>query len=77
VAVIHFMHSVWACIVQVVNSQNAGLLPFLPAAADEYDPVSGAKLKPFLLLVGCQAVLYVAAFLLSRGNGRVAKSKDA
>lgn len=62
---------------QVVNSQNAGLLPFLPAAADEYDPVSGAKLKPFLLLVGCQAVLYVAAFLLSRGNGRVAKSKDA
>ena len=61
---------------QVVNSQNAGLLPFLPAAADEYDPVSGAKLKPFLLLVGCQAVLYVAAFLLSRGNGRVAKSKE-
>mmetsp|Transcript_284 Transcript_284/g.825 ORF Transcript_284/g.825 Transcript_284/m.825 type:complete len:177 (-) Transcript_284:67-597(-) len=77
VAVIHFMHSVWACIVQVVNSQNAGLLPFLPAAADEYDPVSGAKLKPFLLLVGGQAVLYVAAFLLSRGNGAAAKGKRA
>ena len=62
---------------QVVNSQNAGLLPFLPAAADEYDPVSGAKLKPFLLLVGGQAVLYVAAFLLSRGNGAAAKGKRA
>ena len=67
VAVVHFMHATWACIVQVVNSQNAGVLPFLPSGP-EYDPVSQAKLKPFLVLVGAQAILYVSAFLLSRGN---------
>lgn len=75
VAVVHLMHATWACIVQVVNSQNAGVLPFLPAAP-EYDPVSQAKLKPFLVLVGVQAILYVSAFLLSRGNEKT-KGKAA
>ena len=65
VAVVHLMHAIWACTVQVANSQNAGVLaPYLPAAA-EYDPVSQKKLYPFLVLVGAQAVLYVAAFVVS------------
>ena len=76
VAVVHLMHATWACVVQVVNSQNAGVLPFLPAAP-EYDPISQAKLKPFLVLVGVQAVLYSSAFLLSRSNEKSSKSKAA
>lgn len=67
VAVVHFAHTCWAAIALAVNSHCAGLLTFCPAAP-EYDPQSRAKLKPFVLMVGAQGILYSSAFILSKGN---------
>jgi len=66
VAVVHFAQTCWAGIALVVNSQCAGLLaPFLPPAP-EYDPVSRTKLRPFVIMVGVQGILYASAFFLSK-----------
>jgi hypothetical protein len=67
VAVVHFAQSVWASIALLVNSNVAAFLPFYPPAP-EYDPVSRAKLKPFVVMCGVQGVLYWSAFFLSKGN---------
>jgi hypothetical protein len=48
------------------NAQNAGLLPGVSAEAN-IDPVSSAKLVPFVFITGVQALLDVSAFLLSSG----------
>ena len=50
VAVVHFAQTCWAGVALVVNSQCAGLNPFLPAAP-EYDSESRKKLKPFVIMV--------------------------
>ena len=66
VAVVHLMHAVWATSVCMVNAQNAGLLP-RPAEAN-IEPSAAAKLVPFVVITGVQAVLDVLAFLLSRSS---------
>ena len=73
VAVVHLMHAGWALSVCAANAQNAGLLS-VPAEAN-IDPASSERLKPFVAIVGVQAVLGVWAFLLSSANGPAKKDK--
>ena len=68
VAVVHLMHAVWAASVCTANAQNAGLLP-VPAEAN-IDASSQAKLLPFVVITGVQALLDTCAFLLSRHHDR-------
>ena len=70
VAVIHFMHMIWAIAVCACHSQNAGLFGMTP----ERNVTGADKLVPFVVLTGVQAVLYTAAFILSSNSG-AAKSK--
>jgi hypothetical protein len=67
VAVVHLMHGCWATSVCLINAQNAGLLPF-PAEAN-IDTASQAKLVPFVVITGIQALLDMCAFVLSSMNG--------
>ena len=64
VAVIHFMHAVWAVTVCLCHAQNAGLFGMTP----EPNVLSGAKLAPFVVMTGVQAVLYWSAFFLTFGK---------
>ena len=65
VAVIHFMHGVWAVSVCLCHAQNAGLLS-AAGIEPETNVKSSEKLVPFVFLTGAQAVVYWAAFLLSK-----------
>ena len=71
VAVIHFMHMVWAICVCACHSQNAGLLGMTP----EKNVLSSEKLVPFVVLTGIQAVLYTVAFVLSSSSGTAPAAK--
>merc|ERR1712216_710762 len=64
VAVIHFMHAIWAICVCTCHAQNAGLFGLTP----EKNVMSSEKLVPFVVLTGVQAVLYSAAFVLSSSS---------
>jgi len=77
VAVVHLMHAVWASSVCTANAQNAGLLELMgiPAEAN-IDPISQARLKPFVIITGVQAALGIISFLLSSGRG-TSKAKAA
>ena len=66
VAVIHFMHAVWACAVCTCHAQNAGLLTGMGILPEE-NVLSPAKVLPFCVLTGAQAITYWLAFFLSVG----------
>ena len=75
VAVVHLMHASWAVAVCLVNSQNAGLLP-VPAEVN-IDPDSQAKLMPFVVITGVQAILDISAFVVASGSSGISKGKTA
>lgn len=64
VAVIHFMHAVWAVTVSLCHAQNAGFFGMTPEA----NVLSGAKLGGFVTLTGVQALVYSCAFFLTFGK---------
>ena len=66
VAVIHFMHGVWALAVCLCHAQNAGLLSAF-GVEPETNVLSSEKLVPFVVLTGAQALTYWTAFFLSSG----------
>lgn len=70
VAVVHFMHAMWAIVTVFCHAQNAGFLPF---AASEVPPSAQEKITPFVFVVGVQAALYIAAFVLSSGDAKAKK----
>ena len=71
VAVHHLMHAVWGTSVCLANAQNAGLLP-TPAEAN-IDGVNMARLVPFVVVTGVQALLAWLAFLVSCANAKEKK----
>jgi len=66
VAVIHFMHAIWATTVCLCHAQNAGLLSGM-GVEPEANVLSSEKLAPFVVMTGAQAATYWAAFFLSNG----------
>ena len=71
VAVVHLMHAGWATSVCAANAQNAGLLQGVLAPAEaNIDPLSSARLVPFVFIVGVQAFLDLCAWALSSGHDK-------
>ena len=75
VAVVHLMHTVWACSVCAVNAQNAGMLVPYVAAEANIDVSSQEKLRPFVIITYVQAFLDLSAFLLTCGR-EIPKRKE-
>ena len=64
VAVIHFMHMIWAVSSFCCHAQNAGFFGMAP----EDNVLSGQKLFPLVFVTGIQALLYTVAFVMSSSS---------